>query len=720
MPDLELRGCRSRPLMPYLKALGVMRHLGPDPHRARLWWRPQGHAVLRSDLDASDVVRFFLQEYEPSPITSPWNGGSGYHEGDNTTAIRAIEASDAPRLASVRETIACARRTIADVRGDSQERMPDKERLLERWRALAPDPALEWLDATMALTDEGPAMSPLLGTGGNDGRFEFSNNFMQCLMSCLPSAFEEKKGQLARSRAWLSSALYAEGDPRLDTASVGMFDPGSAGLPNSSSSARVAALVNPWDFVLMLEGALLFGGGVGRRLAGPWASFPFTVTAGGLTRHGRSLAPAGDASTRGETWLPIWHEPASLPSLRRLLAEGRAQDGRAQAQSGRTFSRAAASMGVERGIASFERMVHVQRFSRMYLAVPAGRVQVRANPRVELLRSADGWLARVRRIDAGGVRQGVARIEREELEAARGERGALERWLLALADLQLVVGRRPASRDATAGIRPLQGLPDRLVHAVRAESGPGVEWELAQAISALGRARVAGQATDAEPEVSLRTILEPLAADRGGRYGWHGDRGLGRGLSLRRPEELLAGLAAHSAVRQPPESRYGAGLGAVAAFLAGETDDERLVRLAFALSLCRPTGVSPAFGSVPGGIDRLYALARLVTGRPTPDHREGQGADAGERIEPTPAPGVVAALAAGHAQRAARLAVRRLHADRAAPFLVLGTLSREPPVARRIAAALAIPVTARARDALTALVLRPAAIEADPQGGTPA
>ena len=75
---LELAGCRTEPMAGYLKALAVFRLVSEqsDPH-ARGWWR-ENTFCLESGLDESGLTQFFLDEYRPTPIVAPWNGGSGF------------------------------------------------------------------------------------------------------------------------------------------------------------------------------------------------------------------------------------------------------------------------------------------------------------------------------------------------------------------------------------------------------------------------------------------------------------------------------------------------------------------------------------------------------------------------------------------------------------------------------------------------------------------
>ena len=79
MNRIELAGCRPDPLMSYLKALGILRILTSqkDPLARGAW--VDGLFVLTSSLTKEEVLQFLLEEYQPTPITSPWNGGSGYY-----------------------------------------------------------------------------------------------------------------------------------------------------------------------------------------------------------------------------------------------------------------------------------------------------------------------------------------------------------------------------------------------------------------------------------------------------------------------------------------------------------------------------------------------------------------------------------------------------------------------------------------------------------------
>jgi CRISPR-associated protein Csx17 len=81
---------------------------------------------------------------------------------------------------------------------------------------------------------------------------------------------------------------------------------------------------NPWDFVLMMEGAILFTSRATRRLdpsAFSQASAPFAVRP-----HAAGFATPGfEKAQRGEQWMSLWKQPATLNDLAAMLGEARVQ-----------------------------------------------------------------------------------------------------------------------------------------------------------------------------------------------------------------------------------------------------------------------------------------------------------------------------------------------------------------------------------------------------------
>jgi CRISPR-associated protein Csx17 len=566
-----LGGCTPTPLAHYLKALGILRLVAEqkDPQAAGRWEGEQ--FVLRTVLSREELEQFFLEEYRPTPIVAPWNGGSGFYPNDNKVGIDSIAAATAGRLRLYCEVINLARQCVG-IRQESPKN-EDKADFLWQLRAHLPDSALLWFDAAVMLTTEKPEYPPLLGTGGNDGRLDFTNNFMQRITEL----FDSSEGKATtKSKGWLFGALNGVAAHGLVTRAIGQFFPGNAGGPNATTGFDTDSLMNPWDFVLMLEGALLFAGTVARRLESSdnsILSYPFTVrTTGTGTGCGNA---ADEMPSRAEIWMPLWNKAISAQELRVLLSEGRVTVGRRAARDGLDFARAVSGYGVDRGISSFQRYAFLMRSGKAYLATPLTRIKVTRNPQADLIAHLDRnqWLERLRRFARdktapGRIQQLVRRLEDEIFSLTQsGNRLTLQAILILLGQIQQTCASSKKAQDAEKGIRPAPIL--------------GAEWAL--------------EAADNSHEFRLACALAGLTEMRGnllplkenkGRIEW--DAGSSQsvwgggnlvGNLLRVLDRRLLYTQRNNTGEKPLVGLPTADLAAVLAFLRGETDDERIAGL---------------------------------------------------------------------------------------------------------------------------------------------
>lgn len=105
MSVVHLTGCTPAPLASYLKGLALLRLVAEQKDAgARGWWADDVFH-LDSTCDRTALLDFFLTEYRPTPIVAPWNGGSGFAEGDRTEALDAIRMSKEPRFEDYCRTI---------------------------------------------------------------------------------------------------------------------------------------------------------------------------------------------------------------------------------------------------------------------------------------------------------------------------------------------------------------------------------------------------------------------------------------------------------------------------------------------------------------------------------------------------------------------------------------------------------------------------------------
>lgn len=671
--EVELTGCRPEPLGSYLKALAVLRLVAEQKDReARGCWRGE-HFVLSSTLDRDALVRFFVEEWAPTPVIAPWNGGSGFYPKDNKEAPDAIAASEKERLSVFVDTLRIARAHVASQGWTERPADDTKRNLLSAMRARLPDEALAWLDAAVVLTDDRLLFPPLLGTGGNDGRLDFSNNFQQRVVEVTSNADPEM----------LVSSLFGAPLTSRFKGAMGQYQPAA----NERS--------NPWDFVLLIEGALVFAGAATRRMESGSPSvmaFPFHArAAGGLG----TVTESDEDESRDELWLPLWSQPTSLRELRHLFAEGRATVGTGdkarQASSALDFARAVTALGIDRGIDAFSRIGFHVRNGLAYYATPLGRFPTRQVRASRLLDDIETWYERFRqKASGGGVPATVAgarrRLELAMFEAA--QRGVLGPVVLALGDAEAALAQSLsfAAKSFLHPLRPLQSAWRREL------GGDTAELRLASALAARPgmRGRLVpldkggwsfGRGDDASVPFTARPLVDNLHA-----------------LLLR--EDIEAQQGVRDVALELREARCS--LHDIADFIAGRVDDVLIDRWLRGLALLEPWEGHRAHEREIRP-PALFAVLSLV-------HHRRLGGEVLPRTS-----GVLTRACAGDAAGASAAAIRRLNASgRPLPITALV----EPRArTRRIAAALAFPLTAAQRRRLESMVL--AADEDDARSDKP-
>lgn len=659
--EVELSGCRPEPLASYLKALGVLRVVAEqaDPG-ARGCWRGE-HFIVVSALDREALVRFFAERWSPTPVIAPWNGGSGFYPKDNTEASDKIVASEDSRLRVFAEAIGVARSFVA-VRGWT-ERPADENKLLmlAAMRAALPDEALAWLDAAVVIGNDRLLFPPLLGTGGNDGRLDFSNNYQQRVVEVLSSPSTDA----------LNSALFGDTVTTRFKGAMGQYQPAAHERSN------------PWDFVLLIEGALLFAGAATRRFescAPSVMAFPFHArAAAGLN----GVTDSDEDDSRDELWLPLWAAPASLRELHQLFAEGRATvgsgDAARSAASALDFARAITGLGVDRGIDSFIRVGFHVRNGLAYFATPLGRFSTGEVRSARLLDDVDSWYDRLRqKTSSKNAPAGVA-LARRRLELAMFEvvaSGASRPLMLALGDVERALAQS-LGFTAKAFLSPVPRLQSAWATAVNDGS---VEQRLAAALAT---------------RPGMRGRLVPL--EKGGRaFGRPEDptcvfreRPLVDNLhALLLREDIEAQQQQGPPAREP--ARAWCSLSDIAAFIEARTDDRLIERWLRAFVLVDGLDIGrPATEALRPSA--AFAVIALVHHRHLRD------------TELPRTTGVLARACAGDSVGATAAAIRRLNASGAPlPFEALV----EPVVCmRRVAAALALPLTTKQRRRLESMVL---------------
>ncbi len=795
MTRIALTGCTPEPFSSYLAGLAVLRLVSEQKDRgARGWW--DGSIFhLESSLDEEGLLDFFLNEYVPTPIVSPWNGGSGFYGGDNTVGMDAIMQSDSDRFALYRETIEKVRlfpempETKLSLRGmlelleseatgkpgkgtlnamseirrmadraapllpsgnpldltiedlENEAELPKKASSAEKKRAtvmknlIRPagkirteiqrkkrdsakiqiiqacrdrlDPrVVEWIDAVAAISHTGEAeFPPILGTGGNEGRLEYSNTFMRNLSSLLLSDDQE------RSRSLLRNALFGDLTDHLQIANVGQFDPGRAGGFNQGCGIENKDFpVNLWSFVLMMEGTISWASSVARRqrTAGPgFLRSPFTVrpTPVGYA----SSCNTDESDARAEIWTPLWGRPAEYRELRSFLGEGRADIGRRPASTGIEFAEAASSLGVDRGVTEFVRYSLLRRRGDSYVALPAGRFLVSNRTESDLirelsqlLRSVDGFL---RRFKGDGPPASFSSARREVDEAIyalliHGGATHVKYLVAAIGRLERLIAQREPERDPKL-VRPVSGLSPQWISAADDKS---IEVRIAAALASIGATGDVGP---------IRANLAPV--DPAKPWGWGSGRGqvawYGNSLTSRLTSVLsrrMMDAQRTGAERNPLWGSISISPEDASALIDGTVDESLIEDLLFgftwirwndteALRTVRRDLIQNGWRRpvIKRPIPRSFALLKLL-------FLPGGIRVNGEAVTIRPEPSIVPLLKGGHIRDACRIAGRRLSSVGLTP--ITSDFPDEDD-GTRIAAALLLPI--QREQGIMGLVIRP-------------
>ncbi|MFQ3581965.1 MAG: type I-U CRISPR-associated protein Csx17 [Chloracidobacterium sp.] len=591
------------------------------------------------------------------------------------------EAQALKGSAGYKRLLAAAEHRFKDLKSDL---IPECRRM---WRG----PHAEWLAAAVVL-DEGdnPEWPSLLGTGGNDGNLDFTNNFMHQIGSLLDVKSGHGQPTVA-AKSLLSDALWSAPCNYLESAAIGQYQPGSAGGANSSTGFDGGNLVNAWDFVLMMEGAVLFTSRATRRLdpnAFSKASAPFAVRP-----HAAGFATPGDEKAqRGEQWMPLWRQPATLPELATMLGEARIQLDRQPANRPIDMARAISRLGVARGIEAFVRYGYLERNGQSTLAVPLGRVHVRHHPRSYLIEDLAAWMDRVQRRSRD--KNAPARLVHAERRLADAVFAALthdytpDRWQAILLTAAEIESLQAGGTGIEAG--PIPTLRPDWVSAVAEDSA---EFRLALALGSAAASYFKHQPGD-----PIRHHFLPL--EPGARRFKTADKNL-----VNDPRVVVAGrdplcdLAAIVERRLIEAAQQGqrrsrliaaAGCGArfddLARFLSGAVDLDRLFGLARAFMALDwkkwdrkhlPPSKQPNSNEIP---EECWLAVRLSCLPFAIDEMHDIPAD--ERI--------VRLLVSGDAARAIGITRQRLRSVGIRPPMYAGTT--DPETARRWAAALAFPI----------------------------
>lgn len=627
---------------------------------------------------------------------------------------------------------------------------------LALWQAEADEAQLEVLAAHVV-----PAaklfFNPMLGSGGNAGKRDFSDGWTRAVEALAPKN-KPKKGQPDAAGRRIELRALLQDEPiawTLEKLNAASWFSAANKLYNSGQTAFSEGLISPWAMVLACEGLAFFAGGASRRLgssARAAGAFPFVV-------NGAAPQKPGEAGRDlAEVWAPLWQRPMTVREIATLFSRGRAEIGGRGAVTPAAFATAVTRRGVDAGISQFRRFVlcrttSANTFEPRYEGVvfvtepeeeaPADRSSSRSQAAADALERLLELLDRLPRDEKKGERWRFVGL-RGRLEAAMvrvaadpsGPEAICEALDAAVAALDRV-DRNRAFREREIRWRP---LPLAWIENLFDADSPDREARLALAlVSSFPPHRKEDESRGSDER--LKPLPGPFARYRFGiaqkrdayvhpkvapsRWVWSSGKRLAdtladvllqRTLDWQRTSDAHEATAAHGPVRlQLP---IFASPCDVEAWLAGRADDETLSRWLARLALFdwqsdarflrrlttgaeRSAGASPAALCLFALFSPLFDLRRMAWEQPTAEPADE------ERAWRTPfaARTIAISLIRGDVAGAIDFAGRR-YAMAARPLAATNALWQVADPARLLASLL-FPISNKNRTELLQRWLRP-------------
>lgn len=228
---------------------------------------------------------------------------------------------------------------------------------LALWQASAEEGDLELLAAHVVPAAR-VSFNPVLGSGGNAGKRDFSDGWRRAIYALAPSApsdAADAENERREKRAHLKALLL--GEPvtwMLDKLNAASWFSDANKLYNSGQRPFRDGGVSPWAMALACEGLAFLAGGASRRLgarARAAGAFPF------VTRASAPCAGGEAGRDLAEVWAPLWDRPMTVREAQALFARGRAEVRGRGVLTPSAFATAILRRGVDAGIAEFRRFV---------------------------------------------------------------------------------------------------------------------------------------------------------------------------------------------------------------------------------------------------------------------------------------------------------------------------------------------------------------------------
>jgi len=583
--NIILSNCRSTPFASYLKPLGIMRILSEQKKReirVRGFWKDETF-VLETNLKKEEIMDFFLNRYEPTPIVSPWNNGSGFYSNkkkgsDSFTGKELwnylLESED-PRFKLYKETVKKImewpeikewkaekfKKRNDEKKKKSNEGLPRdlKISIIRKSRNTLDDKVVKWIDASVVLdAHDEMKMTPLMSMGGSEGNLDYSSIYIKSIYEIF---FEGNSQNLVKE--WLENSVF--GGPAHDlptTVKIGKFFAGKAGGSNQGFGPEQKDIpTNPWDFIFLIEGSLLWNSGTVMHYSNRETSLftPFT---------------SGSIGGKYSVWTPVWETPSSNDEIQWLFSEGRSELKLNKARSNLEFLEATANLGVDRSIKKFIKYeIKEERGKRYYLMRQASSVNVKRMRNIDsifelnrFISNVDRFISKFKKNPPKSLKTARSTLSKSVEELIINEN--MDRYLKVLIDIGKImqIKTRLEIQSREGGKRYINVLGPKWLE-IAYDGSP--EFRIAAAIASISSACGADD------------IITNIGVNGNDNYSWKGNSLYDKMINTLSRRIIEAHK--NQCKENPLKSKLFANVEDVSAFITGNVDNQKIENIIYGL-----------------------------------------------------------------------------------------------------------------------------------------
>ncbi len=556
---LNILGCRANHPLNYLKAIGLLKTISLQLDPSVKGFYDHDSFILETSLSKEQIASFFVHNYIPSPILSP------FLRLRNNVFLEKLSQAENPRLSLFRQAYEYLKMAPPKKRQPfpSEKWLQD---IASELKYLHPASVGSYKALTLAayrLCDPLKESSPSPFLVNYQDQFKelwLEENYLGALSQLMSFKTDTPKKE---SLDYLLTAIFTENNFKESFFKLADFC--ALFLDRVTYPSRQNIKANPWDYILAINGFVAICAPCTLDTEG---RVPFCLSATSYGWENIAANPLRKLAMR-EMWLPLWNRPLTNNELVKLLSKLFETMVQSKVSSALDLVAEATIWGINPVLAHFLRLGLLFDINTAPLpeVINLKQVALTKMPEAELLSSTKAWLAKWDFLLSSGPK---SQKQKEMIKAAEealfsyltNQDSSLTKTLINLGQAEIGSSLLPKNTRPD----PLT-LPTFYLKYAK-ENSP--EYRLALAVASL------------DSHLPVRSQLEPVSS-LSGKWFWN-DSVLAQGGNLTEKLAYLLEMRVKFATEKrlpyvPISAAYPAQIKDVELYLEGEIDEDYLESL---------------------------------------------------------------------------------------------------------------------------------------------